>query len=610
MQQLIRRLRMPAVLCCLSIPLAALIVHPYLEMGINDDWSYTRTAQVLAQTGHIVYNGWATAMVGWQLLPAVLFIKLFGFSFTAVRLSILPIAMLATFLMQRALVRAGLNEWNASIATLTMVLSPLFLPLSLSYMTDVPGFFTLVLCFYACLRALQTESDLAAIGWVCLASVSGAVGGTARQIAWLGLLVMVPSALWLLRRRARILLAGVPVYLAGGAFIFMEMRWFGRQPYNVPEPIVSGRFDLARVAMTVGHLRFAAMELPLFLLPVLLAFVPAIWRNGRVVAVAFTAGLLALLIDPAYLYLFAHRRGFLFLILEPYLINCFSVNGIMDVAGLAGARPSILHIPVRVVLTVVTFVCADAFLLACVAGWRPLGARATIAEDNGSGGVLHSQVSEARSFDGLRTGSRAPRPSWYELRVLLLPFCLAYIVLLLPRASVVDGVYDRYLLILIMMALLTICRLYQERVRARLPLLSVAMLGVMAWFSVALDHDFFALGRARLAAVGELRSAGVPATDMDAGLEYNFWTQAEKTGSVNDFRIVNPPGFVYRPTPVYAREDHCHPARPDELPDITAYYALSFEPDVCGGPAGFAPVFYRTWLGPHPTAIYVVKYLR
>jgi hypothetical protein len=79
---------------------------------------------------------------------------------------------------------------------------------------------------------------------------------------------------------------------------------------------------------------------------------------------------------------------------------------------------------------------------------------------------------------------------------------------------------------------------------------------------------------------------------------------------VNDFRIVNPPGFVYRPTPVYAREDHCHPARPDELPDITAYYALSFEPDVCGGPAGFAPVFYRTWLGPHPTAIYVVKYLR
>jgi hypothetical protein len=36
-------------------------------MGFADDFSYIKTALVYAQTGHFVYNGWATAMFGWQI---------------------------------------------------------------------------------------------------------------------------------------------------------------------------------------------------------------------------------------------------------------------------------------------------------------------------------------------------------------------------------------------------------------------------------------------------------------------------------------------------------------------------------------------------------------
>jgi len=580
------KLRLPAVFCCLCVALAALLVHPYLEMSVNDDWSYTRTAQVLAQTGHIVYNGWAVEILGWQLLPAVLFIKLFGFSFTAVRLSMLPIAMLTTFLVQRVFVRCGLNEWNASVATLTLVFTPLFLPLSMTYMTDIPGLFIIVLCFYACLRAVQATTDWAAIAWICFAIVSNAVGGMARQIAWLGVLVMAPSTLWLLRRRPRMLAIGIPVLLAGVVFLFGAMHWFSLQPFSVPESILTGRFDVARFVWLLTHLCYAALELPLFLLPVLLPFTPAIWRGGRVVAIAFAAGVAALLIFLAYLHFYAHRQGFFFAILEPYLINCFSVSGVIDVSAIRGTRPVILTIPVRLVLTAVTFTGADAFLLAYLTGWRPLSAPAPSAE-----------------------GTAPARLSWYELGVLLLPFTLAYIVLLCPRASVGDGVYDRYLLALILGALLVLARLYQERVSPTLPLLSVAVLAIVAVFSVAATHDYFAMSRARLAAAEELRSAGVPRTAIDAGFEYNSWTQVNQGGHLNDYRIVNPPG-LYRPTTVYAEDDHCHPARPDLLPDIAARFALSYEPDLCGGPAGFAPVFYRNWLGPRGTAIYVVKYLR
>jgi hypothetical protein len=87
------------------------------------DWSYIRSAQVLAQTGHIVYNGWAAPMLGWQLLLGAVFIKLFGFSFLVLRTVTVLIATLTAFLFHRILVRCGVNEYNSSIGTLTLALS-------------------------------------------------------------------------------------------------------------------------------------------------------------------------------------------------------------------------------------------------------------------------------------------------------------------------------------------------------------------------------------------------------------------------------------------------------------------------------------------------------
>lgn len=52
-------------IACASIPLLCyIVVRPHAEIGIVDDWSYVKTALILAQTGHIAYNGWATAMLG------------------------------------------------------------------------------------------------------------------------------------------------------------------------------------------------------------------------------------------------------------------------------------------------------------------------------------------------------------------------------------------------------------------------------------------------------------------------------------------------------------------------------------------------------------------
>jgi hypothetical protein len=50
-------------------------------MGLNDDWPYIWSARLLAEAGHIRYNGGASAMLGWQLYLGALFHKIFWFLF-------------------------------------------------------------------------------------------------------------------------------------------------------------------------------------------------------------------------------------------------------------------------------------------------------------------------------------------------------------------------------------------------------------------------------------------------------------------------------------------------------------------------------------------------
>ena len=73
--QFIRRYRIPAFFCAFRRTCLRTHCRPYAEMGIRDDWPYILMAQKLASTGHIVFNGWSAAMLGWQLYLGAGFIK-------------------------------------------------------------------------------------------------------------------------------------------------------------------------------------------------------------------------------------------------------------------------------------------------------------------------------------------------------------------------------------------------------------------------------------------------------------------------------------------------------------------------------------------------------
>ena len=613
--QLARSLRIPALLCALAVLLCALLSRPYAAMGICDDGSYVLMAHTLAKTERLVYNGGPTAMLGWQLYLGAAFIRLFGFSFTTVRMSTLFVGMLTAFLLQRTMVRAGIREWNATFGTLALVVSPLYLMLSVTYMSDIFGLLAVVVCLYGCLRAVEAgqrpsswsdglsasllidgfsghsgenrspsnaSKDFSVLLWLCFAVAANVVLGTARQIAWLGALVMVPSTLYLLRStlpersRRRVLLGGVTASLIGALCVLVCMLWFSRQPYNLPEPISFSFFPVARTLVGLDHF---LLDFPFLLLPIVALFIPEIWNLGKTKPLALAGILLGY-----FLAGFQLRHPQRLFLLEPTIGDWVSDLGLYTPVT-NGAPPVFLNMGLRILLTVVS-VCGLIGLISA---------------------LIYRQGPERLCTSSELPHGEQPRQivSARQLLVLIAPFVIAYLLLLVHRAQY--GLMDRYALELLPLAALLIVRYYQDRIRTRLPAAGWALIAVMAVYAVALTHNGFTIYRAVVSLSAELRSAGVPDTDVDYGWPYNFVTELRHSDHLNDPRILVP-SHAYQAVNPPLLPPGCEMHAFRHTPHVRPVYGLSFQPNLCYGLAPFAPAHFSRWPHRTPGSLYVVRF--
>ncbi len=556
-----------AWICGLALLLCVLATDPRLEMGLHDDWSYIYSAMVLAKTGHVVYNGWATAMLGWQLYLGALFIKLFGFSFTAVRASTMLVAVVTVPLVHRLLVRLGVPVWNATLGTLTFALSPLYLPLAASYMSDIPALFCLLVCMYGCVRAMGAETDRRACGWLVFAAATNATGGTVRQIAWLGVLVMVPSVAWYLRRRRGVVVTGAVMWAVSLAAVFGLLHWFNHQPYVSVEKLLPVGMDVHDAVRIAKDMVKAVFTMALLLLPVVTAFALRFPLRDRVARRVLVIVLAAMVAGVGVLSWHGGGARWMSLLLGDYV----SAKGILDLGWMLGTLPDVVPKPVGAVVALAVFVAG-----VMSAGW-----------------FCFAKVTRERAAVVWES------PVFW----LLGPFSVAYVGLIVTRAAM----FDRYLLPLLFALLVVLLRLYERRVGGRLPLACAVPLVVLAVYGVAGTHDLFALSRARLAAANEMRAAGVPRNEIVAGFEYDGWTQIELTGYVNEPRMHTPAG-AYRPwqAPIGAAAG-CLPAFASYTPSIHARYFLATAAGVCYPASEFGPVSYRSWLPRRDPAVYIVR---
>jgi hypothetical protein len=553
-----------ALTCVLLFAACVLIAHPVSNEGYVDDFSYAATALQFARTGHIIFNGWASPFAGWMILWGALFIKLFGFSFFILRMAALPFALGTVYLFHRILARFGVSQRDASLGALALGLSPMFFPLTTSFMTDVPAMFVLLLCVFMCQQAASAATPRATILWLVFAALLNVSGGTVRQNAWVGALVMVPSTGWLLRKRRGVL----PVALAAGAVSFIAVlgltRWFYRRPNYFVDPATQYKHYSARIFG--DSMAKILLCLLLLLLPLFAGWWPTVRSLTRLAWLRASA----LLVLVALIFAIQAHRGHLGSgsWLAPWLPCTVSRFGNFDADQIDQLVCSSVTFPpwLRIALS----------LLTIAAVW-------VVAEQVGGRMSRRRPVTAAASSTGEKSFL------W-----ILGPASLAYALLLVPRAASV-GLLDKYLIFLMPFAIVGLLLLHRRLIGPAVPIASFVVLAIFALDAVGDTHDYYADERAGDVAIRELTTEGVPRTSISQSINSDVWQQLSVVGHIgtspND-RGPNPPPLRRTPAvPCAVYAEHIAPLMQPE-------YYLVFSPSPCLQPSRFPPVSYGAWLPP------------
>ena len=528
-----------------------------LEMGLNDDWSYTFIARGVARTGHIVYNGWAAPLLGLQVLWSGLLIRLFGFSFTLVRLSTLPFAAGCAGLVYGLGRRAGLTHWLATFGSLSIVLSPVFIPLATSYMTDVPALFFWLATFYCAVRATSPDTTRPLL-WLVSAAAVGFAGGTIRQVVWVAPLLALPCAAWLMRRNRTAIFLSAASCCAIVAGAVLCMRWYASQTGTTGVPTQSLAETLQGLA---EPLRILVLSTLVAIIPVLALFF-ARWRRAIRSPITLVLSILA---ASAYVVIC------LWYFEDDLLIgNIVTRTGILwSDSEMFGLKPELLPPATRAVIASVVCIATGFNLTWLIDAWR--NRRECLTNSTPLGRVLLFAV----------------------------PPIGAYVAALAFRYSLDEILFDRYLIFLTPIVVIVLLWIYQARIADAPSRISWIVLGLLALYGVATTHDYIAAGRARLQAANEVIASGVPRTHLSAGLEYDGWTQLETAGQVPPFEErrnskrtyhIAEPYWFWRMTPV-----------------IDPVYILVYSPQQGLRDTDYRPVSYHTWLPPFERRVLVQK---
>jgi hypothetical protein len=305
------------------------------------------------------------------------------------------------------------------------------------------------------------------------------------------------------------------------------------------------------------------------LLPVLVLFLPNLRKARRSIVVP------VFLVIFAYIFLAiypSHLRGYFQL--EPFG-ECINALGTFAYPILQGSAPIFLPPLLQVLLTLFSFA-------GLVGLWT----------------LISRPPSTALPAD------IPPVISWRDVRVLIVPYSIAY-TFLISQLGTTLLFHDRYLLGLLVIAIPCLVRYYQEHASPGIALASVVFVIFLAIYATVADHQMFAFYRARVILASELRAAGIPDTAVDNGWEYNFGVELQNASHINTPGIEVPANAYQHPS--QAPPEGCPFNEWDYTPHIHPAYSISFDPNACYGPAPFAPVHYSRWPYTKAGTLYVVR---
>lgn len=184
------------------------------------------------ETGRLRLSDWASPNLVLQLWLGRLFC-LGGFSHAALRLSTIFLAAVSIGMFHSLLTVSGAGRRAAGLATACLAINPLFLNLSLTYMTDVPF---LAVCLLA-LRLFSAGASVWSCGWAIAAAC------LIRQPGWL----LSVGLAWVLSKRGSLTRDKIIVLVLPAALVLgLHALWlhglhgptWARLKYNMVDTLV------------------------------------------------------------------------------------------------------------------------------------------------------------------------------------------------------------------------------------------------------------------------------------------------------------------------------------------------------------------------------------
>jgi hypothetical protein len=198
--------------------LAIVLVNPLREiMTADDGWAYALSVRHLVETGEYKLHDWASVNMPVQIYWVGLLAKLFGYSFTILRLSTLLLLFVAIVSFYYLLRDFGTGDVEAALVSAAVVSSPIMFFLSFTFQTDVQflGWELLALLLYT--RAIRKQS----YSVMAVASLAGAAAIGTRQFG--AALIAGLFITWLLLDEDR--LRKIPLYVVGLALPLFMTFW-------------------------------------------------------------------------------------------------------------------------------------------------------------------------------------------------------------------------------------------------------------------------------------------------------------------------------------------------------------------------------------------------
>jgi len=493
----------------MAAPLAAFVViHPVLNMGFNDDFGFYHMALVLARTGRIAYEHWTTPMGLPHAFWGAAIIQVFGFSYFALRVAMLPFWIGSGLLIYLLGGRLGLPPFYSALASLSVTLSPIAIPLGASYHSDITALSFGVGAIYCAVQAAEAPRRSRMSAWLTGGLLMGALAATTRDIYWM-LAVWTVLAVLILRWRERnVRTMNVLILVLAIAAALASMWWHYSRPDAPPpphDPISRQAQGVVSLAEIVAYIGLTAV---LVCLPVTITVLRRVllvkgWPR-RIVVLLLGGSCSALLWWPR-------------LFFPPWIGNMFTEYGsFYNQQLMSGLHPVVLRPLVRFALGIVAVVVAAALC----------------------GAIL--QV--AAQYRGKVRKAFCEREPLFVFAVVAIPFASAYTAVLVLRNPVFLGyagynnLFDRYLLPVMAVGALTAAAVAYRLHPNQGSIAGVAALTLMSAFGIANAHDVFAGERARLDAAQWLVDSGVPRHFVSGGYEYDAWTQLEEKGFMSPER--------------------------------------------------------------------------